>query len=152
LGVFAGAQARAIINEQSKRLAVISHRRMAEERRIMDSMMRRYRDAETKTSSFVRWKTECLPRQARDEQRQEKVEKERGTRFWDRESMMCCRMFHPTNGRNNFDKHNCDESVISSLRMTELPSAEVRTTHTGTILCDAIFILKMHQFTKTGSG
>jgi hypothetical protein len=40
--------------------------------------------------------------------------------------MMCCRMFHPTNGRNNFDKHNCDESVISSLRMTELPSAEVR--------------------------
>jgi hypothetical protein len=53
VGFFAGAQARAIINEQSKRLAVISHRRMAEERRIMDSMMRRC-DAETKTSSFVR--------------------------------------------------------------------------------------------------
>ena len=64
---------------------------------------------------------------------------------------MCCRMFHPTNGRNNFDKHNCDESVISSLAvkgMTELPSAEVRKTH----LLRCYFILKMHQFTETGSG
>lgn len=32
-----------------------------------------------------------------------------------RMSSMVCRMFHPTNGRRNFDEHACDESVRNSL-------------------------------------
>jgi hypothetical protein len=44
-----------------------------------------------------------------------------------RSSMMCCRMFHPTNGRSNFDKHTCDESVRKGLaaKHVDMPSADV---------------------------
>jgi hypothetical protein len=35
--------------------------------------------------------------------REELKERERMARMFESRSMMCCRMFHPTNGRNNFE-------------------------------------------------